>query len=171
MSANQIFNNSMIISQERFELLSAYIDCEVSEAEEQLVEQWMSDDVDFRRLYQQQLKLRQSLIDLPVPIAPHSSVKAETDRMIGNVMAEIDRRSQRRKWKLAGIGISVAAVIGVFGSLFTFNSSPQFSPVANNINNKSISNTNKPTVQVKPEPILIAMEEPLVPLPKSMSSK
>ena len=81
--------------------------------------------------------------------------------MISRVMAEIDRRSQRRKWKLAGIG--VAAVVGVFGSLFTFNSSPQFSPVANNIN--------KAPVQVKPEQILIAMEDPLVPLPKSMSSK
>ena len=161
MSANQIFNSSMIIPEERFELLSAYIDCEVTEAEEQLVEQWLSDDVEFRRLYQQQLKLRQLLIDLPVPIAAHSSVKAETDMMISRVMAEIDRRSQRRKWKLAGIG--VAAVVGVFGSLFTFNSSPQFSPVANNIN--------KAPVQVKPEQILIAMEDPLVPLPKSMSSK
>ena len=96
MSANQIFNSSMIIPEERFELLSAYIDGEVTEAEEQLVEQWLSDDVDFRRLYQQQLKLRQSLIDLPVPVAAHSSVKAETDVMINRVFAEIDKRSQRR---------------------------------------------------------------------------
>jgi anti-sigma factor RsiW len=165
MSANQIFNSSMIIPEERFELLSAYIDGEVTEAEEQLVEQWLSDDVDFRRLYQQQLRLRQSLIDLPVPVAAHSSVKTETDVMINRVFAEIDKRSQRRKWKLAGIGISVAAVVGVFGSMFTFNSSPQFSPVAN-----SIKSPAAPT-QVKQEPILIAMEEPLVPLPKSMNSK
>ena len=162
MSANQIFNSSMMIPEERFELLSAYIDGEVTDAEEQLVEQWLSDDINFRRLYQQQLKLRQSLIDLPVPVAAHSSAKLETDVMINRVMAEIDKRSQRRKWKLAGIGISVAAVVGIFGSLFTFNSSPQFSPVANSI---------KSPAQVKEEPILIAMEEPLVPLPKSMSSK
>jgi hypothetical protein len=77
-------------------------------------------------------------------------------------MAEIERRSQRRKWKLAGLGISVAAIVGVFGSMFTFNSSPQFSPVANSV---------KPAAVVKEEPILIAMEEPLVPLPKSMNSK
>jgi anti-sigma factor RsiW len=162
MSANQIFNSSMMIPEERFELLSAYIDGEVTDAEEQLVEQWLSDDINFRRLYQQQLKLRQLLIDLPVPVAAHSSAKLETDVMINRVMAEIDKRSQRRKWKLAGIGISVAAVVGIFGSLFTFNSSPQFSPVANSI---------KSPAQVKEEPILIAMEEPLVPLPKSMSSK
>lgn len=162
MSANQIFNSSMIIPEERFELLSAYIDGEVTDAEEQLVEQWLSDDINFRCLYQRQLKLRQLLIDLPVPVAAHSSAKLETDVMINRVMAEIDKRSQRRKWKLAGIGISVAAVVGIFGSLFTFNSSPQFSPVANNI---------KSPAQVKEEPILIAMEEPLVPLPKSMSSK
>ena len=162
MSANQIFNSSMMIPEERFELLSAYIDGEVTDAEEQLVEQWISDDVNFRHLYQQQLKLRQLLIDLPVPVAAHSSAKLETDVMINRVMAEIDKRSQRRKWKLAGIGISIAAVVGIFGSLFTFNSSPQFSPVANSI---------KSPAQVKEEPILIAMEEPLVPLPKSMSSK
>lgn len=162
MSANQIFNSSMIIPEERFELLSAYIDGEVTEAEEQLVEQWLAEDVDFRRLYQQQLKLRQLLIDLPVPVAAHSSVKKETDAMINRVFSEIDKRSQRRKWKLAGIGISVAAIVGVFGSMFTFNSNPQFSPVANSI---------KTPAQVKEEPIIIAMEDPLVPLPKSKSSK
>jgi anti-sigma factor RsiW len=165
MNTNQILNIFMTIPEERFELLSAYIDGEVTEAEEQLVEQWLSDDVNFRSLYQQQLKLRQSLIDLPVPIAANSSVKLEADAMVKRVMAEIDKRSHRKKWKLAGIGISVAAVIGVFGSLFTFNNNSQFSPVTSNINEL------KPPAQVKPETILIAMEEPLVPLPKSMSSK
>jgi len=162
MSANQISNNSMITPNERFELLSAYIDGELTEAEEQLVEQWLSDDVDFRRIYLQQMKLRQSLIDLPVPVATNSSAKKETEIMIDRVFAEIDKRSQRRKWKIAGIGISVAAVVGVFGSLFTFNSSPQFSPVANSV---------KAPTPVAEEPILIAMEEPLVPLPKAMNTK
>lgn len=162
MSANQIFNNSMTIPKERFELLSAYIDCEVNDAEEQLVEQWLSDDAEFRQIYQQQLKLRQLLIDLPVPVTANSSVKADTDLMIKRVMAEIDKRSQRRKWKWAGIGISAAAVFGIFGSMFTFNSSPQFSPVANSI---------KAPVSTTEEPVLVAMEEPLVPLSKSMSTK
>lgn len=162
MSANQIFNNPMTTPEERFELLSAYIDGEVSDIEEQLVEKWLSEDPDFRRLYQQQLKLCQLLIDLPVPVATNSSLKADTNVMIDRVFAEIDKRSQRRKWKLAGLGISVAAVVGIFGSMFTFNSSPQFSPVANSI---------KAPMQVVEEPVLIAMEEPLVPLPKSMSAK
>jgi anti-sigma factor RsiW len=168
MSANQIFDNYfdnyMAIPQERFELLSAYIDGEVSESEEQLVELWLVDDVNFRHIYQQQLKLRQLLIELPVPVAANSSPKAETELMIDRVFAQIDKRSQRRKWKLAGIGIAVAAVVGVFGSMFTLNSSPQFSPVSNSIGIKS-------PAPVAEEPILIAMEEPLVPLPKAMSSK
>ena len=162
MSANQIFDNSMTIPQERFELLSAYIDGEVTNTEEQMVEQWLSDDVDFRRLYHQQIKLRQLLVDLPVPVAANSSIKAETNVIIDRVFAEIDKRSQRRKWKLAGFGVSVAAVVGILGSMFTFNSSPQFSPVANSIKNPAI------TIE---EPVLIAMEEPLVPVPKSMSDK
>ena len=162
MSANQIFDNSMTIPQERFELLSAYIDGEVTNTEEQMVEQWLSDDVDFRRLYHQQIKLRQLLVDLPVPVAANSSIRAETNLIIDRVFAEIDKRSQRRKWKLAGFGVSVAAVVGILGSMFTFNSSPQFSPVANSIKNPAI------TIE---EPVLIAMEEPLVPVPKSMSDK
>ena len=89
MSANQVFNNPMPIPQERFELLSAYIDGEVSDTEEQLVETWLADDADFRRLYQQQLKLSQLLIDLPVPLAANSSIKAETEVMIDRVWAEI----------------------------------------------------------------------------------
>lgn len=164
MSANQIFDNYMAIPQERFELLSAYIDGEVSESEEQLVELWLSDDVNFRHIYQQQLKLRQLLIELPVPVAVNSSPKAETELMIDRVFAQIDKRSQRRKWKLVGIGIAVAAVVGVFGSMFTLNSSPQFSPVSNSIKIKS-------PAPVAEEPILIAMEEPIVPLPKAMSAK
>jgi anti-sigma factor RsiW len=164
MSANQIFDNYMAIPQERFELLSAYIDGEVSESEEQLVELWLSDDVNFRHIYPQQLKLRQLLIELPVPVAANSSPKAETELMIDRVFAQIDKRSQRRKWKLTGIGIAVAAMVGVFGSMFTFNSSPQFSPVSNSIKIKS-------PAPVAEEPILIAMEEPLVPLPKAMSAK
>ena len=162
MSANQIFDNYMTIPQERFELLSAYIDGEVTNTEEQMVEQWLSDDVDFRRLYHQQIKLRQLLVDLPVPVAANSSIRAETNLIIDRVFAEIDKRSQRRKWKLAGFGVSVAAVVGILGSMFTFNSSPQFSPVANSIKNPAI------TIE---EPVLIAMEEPLVPVPKSMSDK
>jgi anti-sigma factor RsiW len=159
---NEKLNESMITPNERFDLLSAYIDGEVSETEEQLVETWLSDDPDFRLVYQQQLKLRQLLIDLPAPIPVNSSARVETDRMVNRVMAEIERRSLRRKWKLAGLGVSVAAIVGVFSSMFTFNSSPQFSPVANSV---------KPAAVVKEEPILIAMEEPLVPLPKSMNSK
>jgi len=162
MSADKIFEDDMTNPEGRFELLSAYIDGEVTRDEEELVEKWLSDDVNFRRLYQQQLKLRQLLIELPVPVAANSSVKAETEVMVNRVFAEIDKRSQRRKWKMAGIGLAAATVVGIFGSIFTINTSPQFSPVTNNIS---------PTAPIAEEPVLIAMEEPLVPLPKSMVTK
>ncbi|MDX2255782.1 MAG: hypothetical protein NW214_09720 [Pseudanabaenaceae cyanobacterium bins.39] len=162
MKVNQSSSNAMNIPEERFELLSAYIDGEVNNLEEQLVEQWLSEDIEFRRLYQHQLKLRQLLIDMPVPVAANSSAKLETEKMVNRVMQEIDRRSLRRKWKFIGLGISVAAVVGVFGSLFTINPNSQLSPVANSF---------KAPATVKEEPVLIAMEEPLVPLPKSMTSK
>ncbi|MEE3718324.1 hypothetical protein V2H45_16410 [Tumidithrix elongata RA019] len=149
--------------QERFELLSAYLDNEVSREEKLLVEEWLATDANFRRLHQQQLRLRQMLIDLPVPafdrnVSP-SATKANTELMIDQVMAKIEKRSQRRKWAWGGIGLAAAAVIGIVGSVFTLNSSPQFSPVSNQF---------KPSQE---EPLILAMEKPIVPIPKSMMDK
>lgn len=43
---------------EKFELLSAYMDDEITEQEKQLVEQWLASDVQMQRQHQAQLKLR-----------------------------------------------------------------------------------------------------------------
>jgi anti-sigma factor RsiW len=139
-------------AEEKFELLSAYLDHEVSQEEKIWVEQWLATDESYRRLHQQQLRLRQMLIDLPVPAA----AKVNTELMIDQVMAKIEQRSQRRKWAWGGIGLAAAAVVAVVGSLFTFNSTPQFSPVSNQF---------KPAQE---EPLILAMEKPIVPIPKSM---
>jgi anti-sigma factor RsiW len=152
-------NSRMPSPQERFELLSAYLDNEVSREEKLLVEQWLSTDENFRRLHQQQLRLRQMLIDLPVPKTSPKAAKASTELTIDRVMAEIDRRSQRRKWAWGGIGLAAAAVVAVVGSVFTLNPSPQFSPVSNQF---------KPAQE---EPLILAMEKPIVPIPKSMTDK
>ncbi|MBE9077594.1 zf-HC2 domain-containing protein [Romeria aff. gracilis LEGE 07310] len=60
------------ISQDQFELLSAYLDGEVSVEESQRVSEWLSSDVAAQQLYQQQLMLRRGLRALTVaqPAAP-----------------------------------------------------------------------------------------------------
>ena len=51
----------------RFELVSAYLDDEVTAEERQLVAQWIRDDAEVRQTYQQLLMLRQAIRTAPVP--------------------------------------------------------------------------------------------------------
>lgn len=54
----------------RFELLSAYLDDEVTAAERQRVAQWLMDDADAQKMYQRLLMLRQAIRTTPVPTQP-----------------------------------------------------------------------------------------------------
>ena len=145
--------------EEQFELLSAYMDNEASPEEKLRVEQWLAADVNFRRLYQQQLRLRQLLIDLPVPgsVRAGAQANAKTEQVVNRVLAKLDERSKQRKIAWGGIA-AVAVLVGAVGSVFTFNS-----PTMNLDGGVSTNSITKPE-----EPLLLAMEKPLIPMPKSM---
>ena len=54
----------------RFELLSTYIDNEVTPAERRLVAQWLTEDLHTQQMYRQLLMLRQAIRTAPVPAQP-----------------------------------------------------------------------------------------------------
>lgn len=54
----------------RFELLSAYVDNEVTPQERQLVGEWLRDEPAMQQMYQQLLLLRQAIRTAPVPPPP-----------------------------------------------------------------------------------------------------
>lgn len=58
----------------RFELVSAYLDDEVTAEERQLVAQWLRDEPEVRQMYQQLLLLRQAIRTAPVPEQPPSQM-------------------------------------------------------------------------------------------------
>lgn len=159
---NSDFNNSADMQtpnpHEQFELLSAYMDNEVSPTEKSQVEQWLAADPNFHRLYQRQLKLRQLLISLPTPAL--ASTKSNTELVVGQVMAKLEKRSQRRKLVFGGSAAAAAVLIGAIGSIFTFNFPEGQLRVANQVMPSS--------QKVAEEPLILAMEKPIVPLPKSM---
>jgi anti-sigma factor RsiW len=158
MSYQNKTHNPIPNPEEQFELLSAYMDNEASPAEKLKVEQWLATDINFRRLYQQQLRLRQLLIDLPVPGISRvgSQTNARTEQVVNRVLAKLEERSKQRKIAWGGIA-AIAVLVGAVGSVFTFNS-PTTSPnLANQITQPE-------------EPLLLAMEKPLIPMPKSMGS-
>ncbi len=168
--------------EEKFELLSAYMDGEVSREERLQVDQWLAEDPAFRRLYQQQLRLHQMFLEAPVPTAAthpdrlhHVSATPDPDAFARQVMGEIDRRSRRKWFFIGGIGASAALLIGVFGSVFTVSPNRQFSPVANQVTATPIAtspiNPASLTNSAKEEPLILAMERPLVPLPKTVPDR
>ncbi|MGL5197047.1 MAG: anti-sigma factor family protein [Chroococcales cyanobacterium] len=77
------------ISADRFELLSAYLDGEVTETERQQVESWLSSDASLRDLHSKLLTLHQELVSLPAP-----SAAQPVDALLNAVFSRIDAIEQ-----------------------------------------------------------------------------
>lgn len=78
------------LKRDRYELLSAYLDGEVTSAEKRQVEEWLANDYGVRCLYSRLLKLRRGLQTMPVPVASQTSV----DQTIDAVYKKVNRRPQ-----------------------------------------------------------------------------
>lgn len=131
-----------MLKRDRFELLSAYLDGEVTAAERREVETWLEHDPETQRLYQRLLNLRQGIGTLPVP------TQEPVEQTIQQVYQRIHRRSQRRT--LAWGGSAIAAVfVGAIATL-----------------------PNSPIAQIarlsKIEPLMVALNDPVVEIPKAM---
>jgi anti-sigma factor RsiW len=100
------------LQRDRFELLSAFIDGEVTAAERKQVQQLLASDADMQRLYTRLLKLRQGLQTIPVP--PSDTRAQQTAQQ---VFSRIDRRRMRRTAIWGGAAIAamfVSALSGIF---------------------------------------------------------
>jgi anti-sigma factor RsiW len=99
---------------ERFELLSAYLDGEATVSERQQVEAWLANDTTFQQQYRQMQQLHHALPQISVP----SSQSVAT--LSTEVFAKIDRQRNRKlAWFGGGaIAATVAATIAGLGGLF-----------------------------------------------------
>lgn len=132
----------------RFELLSAYLDGEVTAVERQQVQQWLSTDPQMQSLYNRLLKLRQSLRTVSVP------QEVPVEQTVDAVFERLDRRrSPRLRWG----GVAIAALF--VGALATvLPGRDLFSPqLASSPNSTTVSS----------EPLMVALNEPLVNIPKA----
>ena len=86
-----------MLKRDRFELLSAYLDGEVTACERRQVEDWLANDPESQRLYGRLLTLRQGLQTMPVP-----STQQSVENTIEQVYQRMHRRSRHRT---AGIPI------------------------------------------------------------------
>jgi predicted anti-sigma-YlaC factor YlaD len=110
-------DTSIPLPSEKFELLSAYLDGEVSLDERKQVEAWLASDAQFQQTYQQMLSLQGSLRSMPA-VAP----SMPTEELIGQVMQRLDRKP--KLWAWGGLGAAVATLfIGAMSGLLTGNQS------------------------------------------------
>ncbi|MDD1416626.1 zf-HC2 domain-containing protein [Dolichospermum sp. ST_con] len=139
-----------------FELLSAYLDGEVTATERRQVEEWLSTDVSIKCLYKRLLNLRQGLQSIPVPTTSQSS-----ETTINQVLARVDRR-YRLNWTLGG-AVVAACILGAISGLFSGNS--RMLEIA----------TTQPT-ELTPtatqsaaadSPLMVALNNPVIEIPKT----
>ncbi|GAX34301.1 anti-sigma factor family protein [Nodularia sp. NIES-3585] len=99
-----------MVKRDRFELLSAYLDGEVTAAESRQVEEWLKNDASVQCLYSRLLNLRRGLRTVPVPTAQQPpELTAE------QVLKRVRHRS-RPIWAFGG-AVVAACIIGAVSGL------------------------------------------------------
>lgn len=145
-----------MVKRDRFELLSAYLDGEVTAPERKQVEEWLANDASVQCLYARLLKLRQGLRTLPVPTAQQSP-----EATVQQVLTRLRRRS-RLNWMVGSAAVA-ACVIGAVSGLVSGGSRtsqlaqrPEIEP----IQTSSVS-------MVPPSPLMVGLNNPVIEIPKA----
>jgi anti-sigma factor RsiW len=144
-----------MVKRDRFELLSAYLDGEVTAAERKQVEQWLANDASVKLLYARLLKLRQGVRNLPVP-QPLQPI----EQTVQQVMASLRRRS-RLVWVCGGTAVAACVIGAVSGWLGGDSSIPQMAQ------KPSIEPTQQTPSSVTASPLMVAINTPVFPIPKT----
>ncbi|MEM7770427.1 MAG: Fis family transcriptional regulator [Cyanobacteria bacterium P01_E01_bin.6] len=94
---------------DRWELLNAYLDSEVTPKEKRMVERWLQEDQKMQCLYARLLQLRCHIQSAPVP-----PTNTSVEEVVQGVCRRIDRQRLRRNIMLGGVAI--AALVGALVS-------------------------------------------------------
>jgi ferric-dicitrate binding protein FerR (iron transport regulator) len=155
-SNQQSLRSPDVLQRDRFEMLSAYLDGEVSADERRQVEDWLANDPTVQKLYSRLLKLRQAFQTMPVPTTNEQSVQQTVDA----VLARVDRRP-RLSMIWGGIAIAAVALGAVTSTLLGQN------PLTEQMAKTPDGSPAQPSVVVKEEPLLVALDKPLVSIPET----
>ncbi len=134
--------------EECFELLSAYLDGEVTPQERQQVQEWLDGDPEIKKLYLQLRRLHNDLENLTPPI-PCTS----TEQVSAKVFERIDRSQRRRRTVFWSTGAIAALCVAALSNLFSVNP-PTFkfvqSPKQDSVNQTLMVAVavNKPAVRI-----------------------
>jgi anti-sigma factor RsiW len=130
---------------EQFELLSAYVDDEVTTSERYEVEALLESDEAFAHQYRQMLRIQTSLPAMSVP-----STSQSPEELALAVFAEIDR-PRKRKLSIVGVGAIAAGFLSVVAGLTGL--------IGGNDRQPQFANGNAPA------PIMVALNDPILSIP------
>jgi Putative zinc-finger len=136
---------------DRFELLSAYLDGEVTAEERRQVELWLAEDPQVQNMHRRLMMLRQGLKSMPAP-TPAQPVKQTIDQ----VFEKVDRRS-RFRLIMGGATAAAAALVATVIGVSQFNNGPNLQ-VATKSPTTTIGN---PAEDATTGELLISLDEPV----------
>jgi hypothetical protein len=160
---NYAQGNVTTMMRDRFELLSAYLDGEVTATERRQVEEWLTNDPTTKRLYSRLLMMQQSFQSMPVPASEQSA-----QELAAKVLQRVEPKP-KRTWILGGGAIAallIAVVSGVGGGRQLF--APEFarSPVPAESDGLMVA-LNEPLVEiVNPNDLMLGVNAPIMDIPK-----
>lgn len=161
---NRPQGNVTTMMRDRFELLSAYLDGEVTAGERRQVEEWLKNDPATQRLYSRLLSMQQSFQTMPVPKAEQSA-----QELAAKVLQRVDRKPKRVLiWGGCAIAaLFVAVVSGVVGGRQMF--APQFALEPGNSDSDGlVVALNEPVVEiVNPNDLMLGVNAPVVEIPRA----
>ena len=154
-NTNQLTGAKNMVKRDRFELLSAYLDGEVTAAERRQVEEWLANDSSVQSLHKRLLSLRQGLRNFPVPQSEQS-----IEETVDNVMTRLRRRT-KMVWMFGGAAVA-ACVIGSLASLI-----PSSEPGMLRLANKPLEQTQQSSSEEMASLPMVALNKPPLPIPKA----
>ncbi len=147
-------------SNERFELLSAYMDGEVTAEERRLVESWLANEPKVQQMHQRLLALKDGFSALPT-----AARSRPIETTIDQVFEKVERRSRLRVMVGGAMAAAAAIVATVVGINSVGNGSLQFASQTANRTQPRISPS--PVEEKMTAGYLVSLEEPVIPLSKS----
>ncbi len=144
------------IQRDRFELLSAYLDGEVTAAERRQVETWLATDSCTQQLYRRLLSLRQGLQMLPVARSEQS-----VEQLVNRVTARVEHQPRRLVWG----GLAVAGLL--VGALFNALPQERYAPSLVT----APSQMPEQHEAVPSQGLMIALNHPPIEIPKATPQK
>lgn len=150
------------MKQEKFELISAYIDGEVTPSQLRDVEALLKTDPVAKHLYQRLLQLRSEFQRMPI-----TPTLEPVDKTVEGVFEKIDRRSSRRNLVLVGSAVAGLCIAVISGFISTTRSPMvKFAEV---FDSETVQIAlNEPVIEiVNPDNVMLTINEPLLKIPQA----